>query len=64
IALYCALSSPEDCRQAVLRAVNHSGDSDSTGSICGAIMGASLGAEAIPPEWRQTVESGEEIRDL
>lgn len=64
IALWCALTSPGDFRQAVLRAVNHPGDSDSTGSICGAIMGASLGAEAIAASWRDTVESGDEIRAL
>lgn len=64
IALFCALSSPADFRQAVTWAVNHSGDSDSTGSICGAIMGASLGAEAIPSSWRETVESGGAICEL
>ena len=37
-------------------AVNHSGDSDSTGAICGNILGALLGEEAIPQPWREGVE--------
>jgi ADP-ribosylglycohydrolase len=37
IGVYCALVYPEpsDLRRALLLAVNHSGDSDSTGSVCG-----------------------------
>jgi ADP-ribosylglycohydrolase len=30
--------------------VNHSGDSDSTGAICGNIMRAKLGITSIPKE--------------
>ncbi len=47
IALYCALVAP-DSRGALLLPVNHSGDSDSTGAICGNIVGALRGADAIP----------------
>ena len=56
IAVYSALSFPTDYAQAVRLAVNHDGDSDSTGSICGNIMGMLLGAGAIPVEWRDGVE--------
>jgi ADP-ribosylglycohydrolase len=48
ISLYCALAHPDDFASAVLLAVNHSGDSDSTGAITGNLMGARLGAGAIP----------------
>lgn len=48
IALYAALTHPADYERAVVLAVNHSGDSDSTGCICGAILGAALGRRAIP----------------
>jgi ADP-ribosylglycohydrolase len=51
IALYCALSFPTDLRRGVLAAVNHSGDSDSTGAIAGNILGCRLGREGIPDEW-------------
>lgn len=57
IALYCALTA-DDFRSGVLRAVNHSGDSDSTGSMTGQILGASHGVEAIPREWLDRVELG------
>ena len=44
ISAYCALSAPSP-GDAVALAVNHSGDSDSTGSITGNILGAVLGAD-------------------
>ena len=62
IAVYSALSFPTDFAQAVRLAVNHNGDSDSTGSICGNIMGMLLGAGAIPVEWRDGVEMCNVIR--
>lgn len=56
IAVYCSLSHPGDLRAALLLAVNHSGDSDSTGAICGNLLGLVLGPEAIPAEWLETLE--------
>jgi ADP-ribosylglycohydrolase len=56
IGLYCAIRFAGDFRRACLAAVNHSGDSDSTGSICGAILGAALGADAIPAAWLERLE--------
>ena len=44
IATYCALAA-DSPREALLLAVNHSGDSDSTGAICGNIVGAANGVE-------------------
>jgi hypothetical protein len=37
-------------------AVNHSGDSDSTGSITGNILGAVHGEAALPVTWLQHLE--------
>jgi ADP-ribosylglycohydrolase len=59
IAVYCALAAP-DAESALLAAVNHSGDSDSTGAITGNIVGAQRGLPALPREWA----SGVEGRDL
>jgi ADP-ribosylglycohydrolase len=56
----CAALAGEDMRQALLLAVNHSGDSDSTGAICGNILGAMQGTTAIPEEWL----AGLELRDV
>lgn len=56
IAVYSALKYPDDFRRAVIAAVNHDGDSDSTGAITGNILGAYLGLSRIPPEWVEVIE--------
>ena len=61
ISLYCALKFLDNYRSGVIAAVNHSGDSDSTGSITGAILGAQLGGDAIPKQWIHTLEDSKEI---
>lgn len=60
ISVYCCLAFDE-FMPAVLAAVNHSGDSDSTGSIAGNIMGAALGASALPPAMLDALEGRELI---
>ncbi|MCR5348906.1 MAG: ADP-ribosylglycohydrolase family protein [Bacilli bacterium] len=47
ISLYCALKHSCDFRLAIAVAVNHKGDSDSTGAITGNILGAYLGLEEV-----------------
>ena len=47
IALYCAVRHIDSVEDAIVASVNHDGDSDSTGSICGNIMGAIYGYEHI-----------------
>jgi ADP-ribosylglycohydrolase len=47
IAVYCALAAP-DFDAGVRLAVNHDGDSDSTGAIAGHLLGALHGIEAVP----------------
>jgi ADP-ribosyl-[dinitrogen reductase] hydrolase len=56
ISLYCALAAEGDFARGVRLAVNHSGDSDSTGSITGNILGAYLGKEKIPDDWLEKLE--------
>jgi len=63
ISLYCALSA-DNFASGVLLAVNHSGDSDSTGAITGNILGALLGREAIPEHWVDDLELREVIEEL
>ncbi|MBB4856066.1 ADP-ribosylglycohydrolase [Mycobacteroides chelonae] len=41
--------------------MNHSGDSDSTGSIAGNILGAMWGQRALPPDWLEKLELREVI---
>ena len=51
-------------RAAIALAVNHSGDSDSTGSIAGNILGAFYGEECLPAEWLEALEAPEVIRGM
>ena len=64
IALFCALRYPDSLENTVVAAVNHSGDSDSTGSIAGGILGAYLGEEAIPRRWLRELENRAELEQL
>ena len=60
IAVYCALKYADDFEKAIVAAVNHSGDSDSTGAVTGNILGAFLGVEAIPQYYLEALE----LRDI
>ncbi|WP_433870302.1 ADP-ribosylglycohydrolase family protein [Saccharopolyspora sp. CA-218241] len=55
IGLYSVLATG-DLPSALLLSVNHSGDSDSTGIVCGNIAGALYGARAVPAEWSASLE--------
>lgn len=56
IALFCALKHTDSFEDAVVAAVNHSGDSDSTGAVCGNLMGLILGYDAIPQHYKDSLE--------
>lgn len=64
IAIFCSFRYEHDYFQAIKAAVNHSGDSDSTGSITGNLLGAYLGIQAIPKTMIQNLELHELINDL
>ncbi|MCL7744280.1 ADP-ribosylglycohydrolase family protein [Guyparkeria hydrothermalis] len=63
ISVYCALVA-HDFRDGVTLAVNHDGDSDSTGAITGNILGARWGLESIPAEWLARLELFQVIIEL
>lgn len=63
-AMYCFWRSPDDYRTAVLTAVNTDGDSDSLGAITGSAVGARLGIDAIPANWRDAVEDSPYLHEL
>jgi ADP-ribosylglycohydrolase len=53
----CALGASEQgVAPALWSAVAHGGDSDSTGSIAGNLVGSLVGAEALPARWRKQLE--------
>ena len=56
IAVYCALRHSDDFSKCIIAAVNHNGDSDSTGAIAGNIIGAYLGYKAIDKKWTENLE--------
>ena len=64
IAVYCALKYADSFEKGVTAAVNHDGDSDSTGSIAGNILGASLGYGAIPEKYLDALELREVIEEV
>lgn len=63
IAVYCALKE-SDFKKALQLAVNHDGDSDSTGAICGNIIGAYEGMKVIPLDWLENLELKEFIVEI
>lgn len=64
IGIYCASTAKGDFAKGVLFALNHSGDSDSTGSIAGNILGALLGKRLIPAHWIHEVELSNVIEEI
>jgi ADP-ribosylglycohydrolase len=64
ISLLCALQYPVDFEQAVLKAVNHSGDSDSTGAITGNIIGLMTGEKNIPEHLRKNLRYNYIIEEI
>jgi ADP-ribosylglycohydrolase len=63
IAVFCALTA-DDFESGVIAAVNHSGDSDSTGAITGNILGAHYGRSAIPDRWLKELELHDVIQEV
>jgi ADP-ribosylglycohydrolase/protein-tyrosine phosphatase len=55
ISLYCALTA-KDFESGVVNAASHSGDSDSTASITGQILGTIHGVKSIPARWLNLLE--------
>ena len=60
IAVCATLAAGDDIELALRIAVHHSGDSDSTGAICGNITGALVGIAGLPVGWLAELE----LRDV
>lgn len=60
IALACVLTAetddPAGVAEALWRSVAHGGDSDSTGSLAGNLLGAMVGERGLPQGWVEEVE--------
>ena len=64
ISLYCALRHQDDFSAGIIAAVNHRGDSDSTGAVTGNILGALLGYEKIDDKWKKDLELSDVILEM
>ena len=64
VAIYCSLRHKDDFSAAIISAVNHSGDSDSTGAVTGNILGAFLGFDAIEEKWKKDLELYDVILEM
>jgi ADP-ribosylglycohydrolase len=64
IAVFCSLRYRHDFGKAIRTSVNHSGDSDSTGSVTGNILGAYLGYDAIPEQYLSQLELKDVILEI
>ena len=64
IAIYCALRHQDDFSARIIAAVNHKGDSDSSGAVTGNILGALLGYGAIEEKWKRNLELSDVILEM
>ena len=64
ISLYCALRHQVDFSAGIIAAVNHKGDSDSTGAVTGNILGALLGYDKIDGKWKKDLELSDVILEI
>ncbi len=64
IAVYAVLRYEKDLGKALIAAVNHDGDSDSTGAITGNILGARVGMEGITADWMDDLELKDTILEM
>ena len=64
IAIYCSVKYQDDFSKALCVAVNHDGDSDSTGAVTGNILGAYIGYEKIPAQWKENLECADVIDEI
>ncbi|OGQ45648.1 MAG: hypothetical protein A3H42_01940 [Deltaproteobacteria bacterium RIFCSPLOWO2_02_FULL_46_8] len=63
-AVACFLRNPMDLKAAALEAANAGGDADSTASMACAMVGALVGAQAIPKDLVAPLERSGEIQEL
>jgi ADP-ribosylglycohydrolase len=63
IAVFCALQA-RSLEEGLVLAVNLTGDSDSTGAMAGALLGAMLGVHELPGRWLEPLELREVLVDV
>ena len=61
--IYC-LKTTDNFKDAVLKAVNLGGDTDTVGAICGGLAGIFYGFESIPIDWINTIPKINQVFEL
>lgn len=61
--IYC-LKNTDNYRDAVLKAVNLGGDTDTTACICGGLAGIYYGYDAIPIDWIESIPHLDKVMSL
>lgn len=64
IAIFSVLRHTGDFDACLICAVNHSGDSDSTGAVAGNILGSIVGYDAIPQKYKTNLELSDLLIDM
>ncbi|MEO1374651.1 MAG: ADP-ribosylglycohydrolase family protein, partial [Cyanobacteria bacterium J06635_10] len=62
-SLWCLLNS-SSYEEAVLKAVNLGGDTDTTAAVTGGLAGIDYGVDNIPTEWIEQIARKQDIIDL
>lgn len=63
-AVYAAAVHPSNFDEGMISAVNHSGSSSAVAALTGAILGAKLGAEALPDFYLESLEAANYLVEL
>ena len=61
--IYC-LKTTDNYKDAVLKAVNLGGDTDTIAGICGALAGIYYGYDAIPSEWIDAIPKFDYVLEM
>lgn len=63
VGLWAARAEP-DLQQALVAVVAAGGDTDTNGAVAGAVLGARLGASAIPGRWLEAIPGRDRLTEL
>jgi ADP-ribosylglycohydrolase len=61
--LYAALKVPHDFREALSLVLRCGGEADAAAAVCGGVLGAHLGLDAIPARLRRNLAYADHLRD-
>jgi len=64
VALWAVVRFYKDPEEALIKVISFGGDTDTTGAICGAMLGSLHGANWIPSRWYDNLEKGCRGRDF